>query len=125
MSCNSWMGCTVTVLDGKYDDAAREWAGRYRSVYEEDGRLNVEIIWDSAGWFDGAVEDLKKELSDLPMPLDAWKAEVRYEFYDEPSSDGSFTEFSIEDGRLTNCKESRIEMVDIDPWFKFDMREEA
>ena len=124
MSCNSWMGCTVTVLDSKYNDAAREWAGRFRSTYEEDGKLNVEIQYDYAGWFDTATKSLKEELSDFPVPLDSWRAEVRYEYFDEPSADGSLVEFMIENGKLVNCKESRIEMVEVEPWFKFDMEDE-
>ena len=123
MSCNSWMGCTITVLDSEYNDAAMEWV-EAACTYKENGKLNIELQWNDAGWFDRAASDLKEELSGLPIPLDAWEAYVRYEYYDEPSADGSFVEFTIENGKMVNFKESRIEMVEVEPWFKFDMEEE-
>lgn len=124
MSCNAWMGCTITVLKNEYEEKAREWAEAARADLDGDNCLTLFIEWESAGWFENALEYLKDDLASLPLPLDAWMADARYEYFDDPQQDGSFVEFTIENGKITRCEESRITMVECDPWFKFDMTEE-
>lgn len=122
MSCNAWMGCTVTVHGHEHDEAALEWCEAAMKGEDAEGNLTLSFEWESAGWFDGALDRLYDDLASLPVPIDAWSADVRYEFYDEPNSDGCFTEFTIDDGEVTGCKESKIVMVPCEPFFEFDMK---
>ena len=125
MSCNAWMGYTVTVYGHGNDDTARKWCEAAQVSEDAEGNMTLFLEWDSAGYFDGAVVKLKDDLSSLPLPFGAWSAHVRYEYYDEPASDGSIVEFDVVDGKMEGLKESRIEMVDIRPWFEFDLKEGA
>ncbi|MBQ9000477.1 MAG: hypothetical protein IJ087_01335 [Eggerthellaceae bacterium] len=122
MSCDAWMGCTVTVHEHEHDEAALEWCEAAMKGEDAEGNLTLFFEWEDAGWFDGALAKLYDDLESLPVPLDCWSADVRYEFYDEPNSDGCFTEFTIDDGEVTSCKESRIVMEPCKPFFEFDMK---
>lgn len=127
MGCRSWMGCTVTLLDGRFAPQVRKWAESMRLQVAEDdsNRLSFLMAYDEAGWFneDSVLELLRRDLLDVPAPLGAWSASVRYEFHDEPFLDGSIVEFSVTDGKIADYKESRIEMVVCEPPVKFDLME--
>ena len=121
MSCNAWMGCTVTVLESKYDAAAIEWDGRARHPRDAEGHLLVNRDYDCAGYFDRAIERVKEDLSDLRVPVCAWKASVEYEYFDEPFEDGALCTFDVIDGKVANYRESRIKMVEFKPPFELDL----
>mgnify|MGYP006988857429 CR=1 FL=1 len=124
MSCNAWMGCTVTVYGHGNDETAREWCEAAQVSKDAGGNMTLSFEWDSAGWFHWAVETLEDDLRSLPLPPEAWSAHVRYEYYDEPSCDGCFCEFDVIDGKTANFRESRIVMVECEPWIEFDMGKE-
>jgi hypothetical protein len=92
---------------------------------DDDGCLTLTAEWESAGYFFGAVDNLKQELSTFPVPFDKWQARVHYEYLDDvPGEDGSIVEFCILNGVLSGFKESRVTMVDATPWCTFDLKEE-
>ena len=129
MSYRGWIDIDISV-DGKYEDEARAWAKLHGfSAHQYKGRLSLTYD-DEAGWLDDAMWNLEKSLSAFSsecgfgIPLEAWRAEVYYKSYEDPDADGSIVTLRIANGRIYDFMESRIEMVEVEPWVKFDLTKE-
>jgi len=125
MGCNAWMDVAITFEKGEQDDELLAWADEHRFtlVKPRDGSTFTVAGDGEAGWFDAELDYLREEMSTIPAPLSAWRAEVSYSYYDEPHTDGCFVEFGIVDGKLSGYRESRIVMVECEPDFEFDLTE--
>jgi len=123
MSVNGYI-CIEIVTDAKYGEEARRWAKEHRyTVYaERGGKLTVDADYD-VGYFDSALDNFAKEASDLRIPASDWKADVHYTCEEGACDDGGNVHVTIANGRIASFQESRIEMVEVEPWCKFNLEE--
>ena len=125
MSAKGTISTTVFVLDHKHDEAAKEWAMGARTFRGKEGQLAIDFDNDDADWFEDELKALKEELATIPIPLDAWECWVYYESYEHLAEDGGIIEVEIRNGKVAALRTSYLEMRDAEPWFEFDMKEEA
>lgn len=124
MSVNGYI-CIEITTDAKYEEEARRWAKEhfYGVHAERDGKLTIYSAGD-VSYFDSALEHFAHEVSELAIPASEWKAEVHYTCEEGACDDGGNIHVKIADGRIVSFQESRIEMVEVEPWCEFEMTEE-
>lgn len=120
MSVNGYIDIDITT--GKeHEEEARRWAKRHHySVRETEGKLIVNCEGDG-GWFSDELERFADEASDLAIPASEWKAEFHYTCEEGACDYGGNIHVSIADGKIASFQESRIEMVEVEPWCKFEL----
>ena len=122
MSVNGYISIEITA-DAKYGNEADRWANmKCYEVSSKDGLVRITDEGDT-GYFDRALGYFAEEVSDLEIPASDWKAEIRYSCEEGACEDGGNIHVTIEDGKIASFKESRIEMVEAEPWVRFEIPE--
>ena len=125
MSISAWAEIVVTIdEDRDYLDESIRWA-------EDNGFCATSKIGayefsvdGEASWFTGEIAWLEDVLRDLNIPSSRWHAHYKYDCSSEyPGDDSCIVEFDVIDGKMCNLKESRIVMVDAEPWFEFGLED--
>ena len=124
MSVNGYI-CIEITTDAKYGDEANRWARKhlYTVHGESGGKLTIDGEGD-VSYFDFALEHFAHEVSELAIPASEWKAEVHYTCEEGACDDGGNIHVTIADGKIASFRQSRIEMVEVEPWVTFDITEE-
>jgi|GEM_PF-2522685 len=112
----------IKVLDQEYD---KVMSGYYNGVERDgDGCLVKGSEGDDADGVVSVLEELKEELRDLGIPLDALECKIVYHSREYLAEEDALTiEMTIRNGEIAEYKESRTVMVDVEPRFVFDMSE--
>ena len=123
MSVNGYICIEITTSE-KYEEEARRWAKEhYYAVHaERNGKLAIGAEGD-VGYFSDALEHFAKEAFDLHIPTAEWRAEVHYTCEEGACDYGGNIHVTIANGRIASFQESRIEMVEVEPWCEFDIVE--
>ena len=119
MSCNAYIEITVTLYDEKFLGEMREWSKSYGFIFMDGVYRKAE----DASYLDSEACYVAEMLADITVPRTDWKAHIAYENFSYANEDGSIVEFDVIEGKLCNYKESRIVMVEREPWFRFDLCE--
>ena len=119
--------CIEITTDAKHEEEARRWAKEhyYRVIKpkDDDGKLFIEGEGD-VSYFDFALAHFAYEASGLAIPPSEWKAEVHYTCEEGACEDGGNIHVTIADGKIASFQESRIEMVEVEPWCGFELEKE-
>lgn len=124
MSVNGYI-CIEITTDAKHWDEARRWAkeNRYAVHVGRDDKLTMDADYD-VSWFDSALQDFAREASSLAIPASEWKADVHYSCEEGACDWGGNIHVTIADGKIASFQESRIEMVEVEPWCGFELEKE-